>query len=396
MKKFIFYSTLFSIFTEILLINVGFDFKFFYLIVFINLFILALFGKVKYTKNLLRFHFLILFSGLFSCIFGYNHFSYFFIQFFFLLIIPIYYYSYYIFFEDKIDKIISSYCKACFILAIIGFVKLPYDISLGKSLSSLMQEPAHYCAIVLPAYFISLKDKSYPRYYFIVILLSIIISGSSLGFIALGLSLILMIKRISVIKSIMSLICAICLGSLVYVAFTPFRLRVDDTVKSLTSGDLSEANLSTYALLSNLYVAVKSFSSNPILGNGIGSHIYSRDLYLGKIEGVEVFENMGMEDLNAQDGGSLFIRLTSELGLLGLVGVFLFIFKFYVKNSDGNFTIHSIVSKAILLYFFSKLFREGHYFSPEMYFFVFLYVFNKYDSKLNMKLEKKNIIAISI
>lgn len=389
MKYFIFFSTIFSIFTESLWIDLGFDFKFFYLIVLINMIILFFFNKIIYTKGLLLFNSIIFFSGIYSIIFGYNKFDYFFIQLFFLTIIPIYYYSFYRLFEDNLEDIISIYCKLSFAIAVFGFLKLPYDMSIGRSLDSILQEPAHYCTIVLPAYFITFNDKKYPRYYSIIILLSIIISGSSLGLISLILSILLYIKNITFLKTIITMISALAIGYFIYFSFPPFKLRVDDTVKSLQTGDLSKSNISTYALVSNLYVAGKSFATNPIIGNGIGSHIHSRKKYLDDIKGIEVFKKLGVKNLNEKDGGSLFIRLTSELGLIGIFGVFTFIYKFYVRNKENKYNINAIISKAILLYFFCKLLREGHYFSPEMYFFVFLYVFNKYDSNKSENLKLK-------
>lgn len=390
MKNFIFYSTLFSVFTEALLFNIGFDIKFFYLVILVNIIIFIVFNSVVYSRGLLLFHSVLLFSGLYSCIFGYNDFGYFFVQFFFLLLIPIYYYTYFTFFEDRTEDIVFIYCKICFALSIVGFLKLPYDISIGRSLDSLLLEPAHYCTIVLPAYFITLKEERFPRYYFLVILLSIVVSGSSLGIIGIGVSMLLYAKRISFIKATASVFFVVVIGGLVYTTFEPFKLRLDDTVNSSINGDLSKANLSTYALLSNFYVSTKSLLSNPLIGNGIGSHINSRRLYLGSIEGIEVFEKMEMDTLNAQDAGSLFSRVMSELGLVGLIGIFYFIWKFYVASTEDELSLHTIVSRGIILYFFAKLFREGHYFSPEMYFFVFLYVFNKYESVKHETLKLTN------
>lgn len=379
LKNFIYFSTLLSIFTEALRYNIGFDLKFFYLVIFINTFLFVSVNKIRYTNGLLFFHVVILCSGLFSCIFGYNNFGYFFVQLFFLILIPTFYYSFFNFFEDKCDNIVLFYCRSCVALAIIGAVKLPFDMLHGESFHSLMLEPAHYCTVVLPAFFITLRDSKFPRYYYLTILLSIILSGSSLGFIGLGLSMLLFSKSISVLKTAMASFLVFILGFTLYLSYPPFTLRMDDTFNSFIDRDLSKANLSTYALLSNLFVSTQSFMSNPLIGNGIGSHIQSRALYLGNVEGIEVFEKLDMDHLNAQDAGSLFSRLMSELGLVGIIGVFYFITKFYVSNQKDALSPNAIISRGLILYFFAKLFREGHYFSPEMYFFVFLYVFNKYD-----------------
>lgn len=386
LKKFVFYSTLVSIFTEAMRYHIGFDMKFFYLIILFNTVALLAFNNFVYNRGLLIFHSIIFITGTISCLIGYNHVGSFLSQFIFLLLIPTYYFSFYTYFQNRLEDIVKFYCRACLCLAVIGFLKLPLDLSEGESLHSIMLEPAHYCTIVLPAFFITLKDKSFPRYYFIIISISIILSGSSLGFIGLGLSMILFAKRISIVKTALTSVIVVGLGLGLYVVFPPFKLRFDDTINSAISSDLSKANLSTYAFLSNFYVSSQSFLSNPVMGNGIGSHVESRNLYLQDITGIEVFEKAEMDQLNAKDAASLFSRLMSEMGLIGIVGVFYFIIRFYVPNKDDeSLSQKVIISRAILLYFFAKLFREGHYFSPEMYFFVFLYVFNKYDDMGRIK-----------
>jgi hypothetical protein len=375
MKNFLLYSTLFSIFTESIYFSAGFDVKFFYLVVLINFFVLLLHNKIVYSKGLSIFHGIIIFTGIGSCVLGYNKFGYYAIQLFFITLISTYYFSYFSFFKDRYKEIIFTYCKFSLILAILGFLKWPYDIAVGKAFHSIMIEPAHYCTIILPAFFITLKDRTYPRYYYITIFLSILVSGSSLGIMGLGMSLLFYSKKISLRKIILSSSVVVFLGTIVYIVMPSFKMRFDDTLNSSTTGDLSNANLSSYALLSNFFVSVESFKSNPIFGNGIGSHMISRKLYLGDIEGIEVFEQMGSENLNAQDAGSLFSRLMSEMGLIGVIGAFYFILRYYVRVND-ELSFYSVVSRAIILYFFAKLFREGHYFSPEMYFFIFAYYFS--------------------
>ncbi|QQT27811.1 hypothetical protein [Sphingobacterium spiritivorum] len=344
-------------------------------------------NKVSYARGLFVFHILLLLNGFISIVFGYNSIGYFMVQFVALLIIPIYYFSFFKYFEFKINEIVRLYCRLVLFLVIIGFIRFPIDLTMNNYwFRSIMLEPAHYAAIVLPAFFITLKSIEYPRYYWKLILLSIILSGSSLAIICLGLCLILSFKRISIIKVMIGASLSFLIGILVYNFYPSFKLRVDDTMNSFITKDLTQANLSSYALLSNLFVALKSFESNPIFGNGIGSHLTSRELYLGGVKGISVFEEMGMDNLNAQDAGSLFIRLLSETGLLGLILFGYFLYHFYVKNDKENILYqNSIISKGILIYFFAKLFREGHYFSPEMYFFVFLYVFNNFQSKVLLR-----------
>jgi hypothetical protein len=259
-------------------------------------------------------------------------------------------------------------------LAVIGFIKFPFDISNGFLLHSIMLEPAHYCTIILPACLITISSKDYPKYYSLILILSILLSGSSLGIIGLGVVILFLQKTFSFTKILYVFTLVIILGSATYTFYENFRIRVDDSINVVQTSNLNNANLSTYALMSNFIVSIQSFKSNPILGNGIGSHSISRKKYLNEIEGFESFEQLGFDHLNSIDAGSLFSRVMSELGLLGLIGIFYFIYFNYVgsKLSISNM----FISRAILIYFFAKLLREGHYFSPEMYFFVFMFVFN--------------------
>ena len=383
MKKYLFYSTVFSVFTESFVYSYFFDVKLFYFIVLLNFLILFQFRKIRYSIGLLIFHLVILINGLFTTIFGYNDIVNFIIQYTFLLYIPIYFYSFYSYFKNDFEQIVELYCLFSFIVSIVGFIMLPFQISKGEAYHSIMTEPAHFCTVVLPAFFITFRDKKYNRLYYIVLLLAIILSGSSIGYLGVGASLLLQANKFSFFGVSVSAIVLFFISFWVYSSYAPLRLRIDDTVRSSKNMDLSDVNLSTYALLSNFYVSTQSFKSNPILGNGIGSHTKSRELYLKNIEGIEIFEKMEMDQLNSKDAGSLFSRIMSELGVLGLCGIFYFIFKFYVTYDRYRHS-YNVISKGILLYFGAKLLREGHYFSPEMYFLVFLYVFNYYNSKITI------------
>jgi hypothetical protein len=106
------------------------------------------------------------------------------------------------------------------------------------------------------------------------------------------------------------------------------------------------------------------------LGSGLGSHEITHDKYLTDISGVEDFE--GYSDLNSKDANSLLLRTLSDLGLFGFFLIIFFIIKNYYRGDNINLLF---LSRAILIYFFCKLIREGHYFSPEMYFFVFNFLF---------------------
>ncbi len=383
MKKIIYYTSIFAICTEAFLFRFIIDLKLFYLIILINFTLLAISNKVKFSNGLIFFYLYLLLSGLLSVVLGTNHIVNVFAQFVGIFFISLYFYNFYKLFDLNVVKIFTDYVYLCFGIALVGYPILVYDQTIGSGLlfHSILNEPAHYCTFVLPAFYYGLKNKDFPRYIPLVILGSILLSGSSLGLIGVALSILLIPRKIKISKLIIPISFAAIGIVALYNFYSGFRIRADDTFKSLQTSDLSGANLSTYALLSNLYVTSQSLSNNPLLGSGLGSHELSHKKYVGGITGIEEFEQNLF--LNSKDANSLFLRVLSDLGLIGVIGLIMFIIKNYSKKTEDENLL--FITRAILIYFFCKLFREGHYFSPEMYFFVFAYYFiNKTKSSINI------------
>jgi hypothetical protein len=253
-------------------------------------------------------------------------------------------------------------------------------------LQGLAQEPAALCILILPAYY------WYAYQYFtnrkhatelVVITIAVVLSVSSLGFIGVAFAIVLLMSGRRKLLIAAPIVIA-CLLGLLYAVSADFQLRANDTALAATSEDVSGANLSTYALVSNMIVTQQVLKESPIFGNGLGSHPISHERYLGDIPGVEVFVQQGMENLNAPEAASFTLRTLSELGILGFLGVLIFLFHFHVGETGPR----AAISNAILVCFFLKLIRQGMYFPPEQFFFVFIYILNyrkfKSETALNV------------
>jgi hypothetical protein len=149
-------------------------------------------------------------------------------------------------------------------------------------------------------------------------------------------------------------------------------VRVDDSTKALVSGDLAGVNLSTYFLFSNLYVTRRTFAVHPILGTGLGSNEVVHAEYIGSAPGMAFFIGNLAYNASNRDAGSLFLRITAEFGLVGIVAVAFLLYRYRPSEEEP----YAAIGFAVLLYLFLKLFRNGHYFTPEMYFFIWSYVFS--------------------
>lgn len=391
--KFLLISTLIGVFSESFLLRVGFDLKLIYIIAFVNSVILIL--KYRYTlKSKFNVYLFFIFILGVATVFIYdNQINRVFFQIVGIFFLGNYFNNFFKTTPYSSEYIFDKYCEYVFYLCVIGliifftfyftgidFLKsialiLPFgypNMTSTLKVQSLMLEPAHFAGLVLPAFLYSLYNYRKRKIVFFTITLALFLSFSSVGYI--GAVLALLISNISkLIYKITIITIAFLFAILAYTYIPDVKLRVDDTYTFVSKGDndFSGLNLSTYAIGSNFYIASQVVKDSPFVGHGIGSHPISHMKYIRKVNSGVILDELGMTKINSEDANSLFIRVISEFGILGIFFVILFIVKNYSKR---NFNI----SQSILLYFFYKLFREGHYFSPEMYFFIFLYIRLKY------------------
>jgi hypothetical protein len=152
-------------------------------------------------------------------------------------------------------------------------------------------------------------------------------------------------------------------------------MRVSETASSLkviNSGKFKNyTNLSTYVLISNLYIAKRNIQEHP-LGSGIGSHHFMYlEHYLKLMSPPEYLVIQKKQTDNSFDANSLFTRICSEFGLIGFIFI-LYMLSFAIKTYK---TDDLFFSQGVVIYFLLKLFRDGTYFPPEIFLFVWLMYF---------------------
>lgn len=377
LKKYLLYSSVFAVFSEALFIRFIIDLKLFYLIVLVNYFILFKINAVSLNKYILfgiSFVFLhaVFFYGLIgippnfmlSQIIGITITSTFFYN-----LLKLY----------KKEEIINLYTRFSLIVAIVGYPLyfLGINLNVNKDLrfSSLLTEPAHYAIVVIPACYYLLKTKKY--YSFLIIFISLILSESSIAYAGCALMFTLPYLTVNRLKYAFAIIpfVALTLYS-VYNSNEKVKMRFDDTYESLKvihTGKFHEkTNLSTYALLSNLYIAKSNFIEHPF-GSGIGSHYYMyTEKYYKYMRAPSFIKTLKLDKINSKDAASLFIRLFSEFGIFGIITVGFVLF--YIIKSFQNDSL--IFEQGVGIYFLLKLFRDGHYFPPEFFFFTILFYFS--------------------
>ena len=377
-KQYLLITSVFAIFTEGLFFNFIIDWKLIYLIVISNYFILIKYYKLKLNKYFIFLLLvLLLHAVIINAILKIPP-NYMLSQIIGMAIMGIYYYNFVS--VISLNSIIKTYSKMALAVAVIGYVlyftkfhPLSYYPDDNRFMS-IFKEPAHYVVVVLPACYYYLKTRKI--FLFLIMLGTIILSNSSLGYIGSALMFIVPNLTLNRIKYLLFTLPFIYIAFFyVYNEYEFLKVRVDDTIETLkavkTGKFKEETNLSSYALLSNIYIAKENFLDHPF-GSGMGSHLFMHtNVYGTTMRPPDYLKQQNLQNSNATDANSLFTRMVSELGILGLLIIVFLLYKSSVCFKHKEL----IFSQGIFIYFLLKLIRDGHYFAPELYLFVWLAYF---------------------
>lgn len=332
------------------------------------------------------------FHGIFLlCILGYSY-SKFFQQFALLCIT---YFSYNLIFNYcrfTSDKWFGIYLKFVYFIAIVGLIEFliksgtnidifPYTLdgiptqNTGR-LHAFLAEAGSFAAFTTPAIAYVILAPDYfgkNKKVSIVILVAYILTQSTSAVVSL--SIILLIKIYKLFKYfryilMLFVFCGVSWLITNYSQLTPsdrevtmsgmgvVHLKLYETMSILentTPYDFENLNLSSYATLTNYWVAFNSPSR--LLGTGLGTHAQNYEhTYKSSFD---------MYGLNKDDGYSLFARLFSEFGLIGICLYVFFLIKCYNRQN--------IISLCLLVFFISYLIKGGHYTLYGTAFFHFIY-----------------------
>ncbi len=316
--------------------------------------------------------------------------------------------AYYLLFKIngfEIEKLFNIYLRIAVIVAAIGiFQEFSYMIGLKcgydfkflipkwtfstadcgiMRVNSIFMEPSHFAITMAPAFFVALSNifKNNPLYIKsklanVLIIASYILTFSAIAYIGVLISIMLILLSFKKIKYILLMLGIVPL--LIYASYyhvPEIRGRADAAI-AVVSGKRKAIDVhhSVYTVISHAFVAYKSFINNPVFGHGLGSHSvsYDRFIHTGASYG---FWRKGVFITNRMDAASLFVRLVSETGFVGVIAVLFFIFRFRVNRSDNKKLY--MISNAVFILFILQLIKQGHYFYNGLFFFVWLYYFTK-------------------
>lgn len=317
------------------------------------------------------------------------------------------FYSYFAYNNFNVKLIFSHYLNLSYIVAVLGlfdeaFHLIGIHLTLVKGTSvglyrvySIMAEPYYLAVILIPALFYYLhlmigskifRDRA-KIFRFFVILLCFILTFSTAGFMGIAFMAVIVLYN----KGYFSLKSGkiILLPIIVFIlaigflnakdSVNVFKEKIEDTYIAFTERKfdyefVKELNSSTFALFTNYVIAEQSFKRNPISGSGFGSHVINYDLMF-----TDYFDEIFLEtygNFNKQDANSLFLRLMSEMGLVGLFLLFLFLFKFFLKRKwlrHPELAHMALINQGVFIMLVLRVIRTGNYIGNGFFFFFFLY-----------------------
>lgn len=317
--------------------------------------------------------------------------------------------------EFDLTALFKIYFNIAFIVACIGILqiifyviglKIGYEYSsfllkwrldeaqLGiVRLNSITSEPSHFAIIFAPAIYVvinslfsKIKVFTIPFYKKVILVIAYILTFSSLAYISLVLSLVLVLIKqryfspahktfyISILFLIPFL--GIIITGILHIP--EFQRRFIETKQVITGEkDIEDVNLSTLTLYSKYVVARETFKKSPIFGTGLGTYEQDFARHAQKILPQDiVLRKFG---LNRKDAGSLFLRLITETGLFGLIIVVIFLFKNVVYSrckGDRELDSLMILNNAMIVFLILRFVRMGHYFVCGFFFFLLLFYYS--------------------
>ena len=140
---------------------------------------------------------------------------------------------------------------------------------------------------------------------------------------------------------------------------------------------LKKVHGSAFVLYNNYHIATENFKNNPLFGSGMGSHEFAFEKYnLNYIIG-------GIYEFNTTDANSMFLRLLSETGLMGIFFALAFIARFYVSKSlfEEEDDEYWLIANALLVIIIIQLLRQGNYTYGGFFFFGWMYYYNSVNYK---------------
>ncbi len=378
LRRWIVWTSYFGFFTAGLFFLVGtVHLLFFYVVMVLNLGLLALAGSLWFPPSLVFFLGFTLLSGMVGVAQGTDS-----VALLMKSLVGIWLTAFYVcallrFLRFDAVECFRRYAVAAYYMVVFGLIVYPAQLAMfgfAARFRSFEIEPGELCVVCLPAIYHFADRWQRGRGdggKVLVMLLAVALSRSSIGFMGLLVGTYLFSRRYR-FGSLAAPVVVALMGVAIYAVSLDFQLRLNDSVMGFTQQDASDLNGSSLSQVSGAYVAVKAMEAHTLMGEGLGGISLVNHRYIDGLPGASLLPE-DTRYVAAGDGGSLLFRLMGETGLVGLGLAFGFLWFCYPRGANAE---RQQTAQAILLYTFAKLLRSGSYLNPEVLFLFTVYAVN--------------------
>lgn len=283
-------------------------------------------------------------------------------------------------------KLFDIYFRIAYYSAIFGIIQITVKFLFGINLmtdynqlfiDSIAAEPSHYTVLILPAVIYGIFFFKENKIETSVLTLALLLTTSSTAYFVLLVMLLVIFRKFQYLVLVVPLVYFIYTN--VLMGYDKFSARFMGFENYFESRDLNKVVTATsVSFLSNLEVALESIRRNPLFGTGLGGHPEMYAEYFRE----STFRLSYLYGVNAPSAHSLFIRILSETGILGMIAAGWGFFKLTLFRADNY---HRIISLACLSHFFGKALKLGGYFDYGTPFFIMVMIFNYWDYRQSVK-----------
>jgi hypothetical protein len=243
---------------------------------------------------------------------------------------------------------------------------------------SMFTEPSYLAAFLTPALYLSVlrltgQSRQLRVGRSLLFIAALLCTFSTIGYIGLALCIVFAL-RLTFRNFLLS---ALLLAGLGYIGTTSPELvsRLSAIPNALKLDLEGDENLSALINGLNLSITSQMLEDRPISGSGLGAYrVHSIDYLENFLSANEVLKERVsgmMEQLTLADGGSMYLRLTAELGLAGLLLMGWLIHR-HLRQADSS--DRAELARAALLYILVFSLRSGQLVRFEFVFFCALFV----------------------
>jgi len=288
------------------------------------------------------------------------------------------------------DNSLIKIIKFIFITLLgLGFIALflQYEGILGGKNMLFIREPSHYAILITPLLIFVIKNAKFKFLYLLPsIILTLLIKNATL---MVGIILAVLVAYRINTRMFFS---AILVFILIY-SFSSFNHYFSYFIDRFTLNYKSDtANVSVLVYLSGLERAYLSLLDSAFIGLG-----FNRLGFVGpKGYYQDILSNMGLDYLNLYDGGANSFKLISELGIVGIFILLIYLYYFFKSINIIKRTPlrpYQILLYSYFLAYFIELFVRGvGYFSFNLPFFlssIYMIISNR-NNRNNKHLNIKN------